>query len=136
MKCIIISALIITGGESSSSRGHTLDSVEVYQPGTRTSCTLPPFPAKVKVHTQDGLVLCGGFQGGRRAKSCYTLSTDTGKWTKTHQLRDVRGEHNSWRREDGSIVLLAGDYSNTTEVLSKSNGFTTAPGFDLKYRIV
>jgi len=64
-----------------------------------------------------------------------TLNTDTGQWSKTHNLREVRAEHNSWRREDGSIVLLAGDYSNTTEIVSQSTGVST-PGFSLKHRIV
>ena len=82
-------------------------------------------------HSQDGLVLCGGYSNSGR--SCYSLKTTTAQWTKTHSLSEKRDEHSSWRREDGTILLMGGVYSRTTtELVSESSGVST-PGFTLKY---
>ena len=76
-------------------------------------------------------MLCGGFPDS--GSSCYTLDTTTGQWTKTHSLSERRDGHSSWRREDGTILLMGGDYSpTTTELVSESSGVST-PGFTLKY---
>ena len=104
--------------------GKDLSSVEVYHPGTNTSCTLPSLPEKINGHTQDGFTQCGG-EGS--LQSCYTL------WTKTNSLSEKREGHSSWRREDGKILLIGGDYNKTTtELVSDSSGVST-PGFTLKY---
>ena len=111
--------------------GKDLSSVEVYHPGTNTSCSLPSLPEEIFWHSQDGLVLCGGYPNTGR--SCYTLNTDTAQWTKTHSLSEKRYQHKSSRREDGSILLIGGYYSKTTtELVSDSSGVST-PGFTLKY---
>ena len=120
----------MTGGYN----GARLSSVEVYHPGTNTSCTLPSLPEEITRHSQDGLVLCGGYPDTGR--SCHTLNTDTAQWTKTHSLSERRDSHASWRREDGSILIIGGDYSQTTtELVSESSGVST-PGFALKYTTV
>ena len=117
----------MTGGWN----GGGLRSVEVYHPGTNTSCTLPSLPKGISSHSQDGLVLCGGYPD--TGTSCHTLNTDTAQWTKTHSLSERRDSHASWRREDGSILIIGGDYSKTTtELVSESSGVST-PGFTLKY---
>ena len=125
-----IPALIMTGGGN----GGILSSVEVYQPGTNTSCTLPSLPEGIH-HSQDSLTQCGGLSGSRfqLSRSCHTLDTTTGQWTKTHSLSRKRAGHSSWRREDGTILLMGGAYSpTTTELVSESSGVST-PGFTLKY---
>ena len=119
----------MTGGHN----GDYLSSVEVYHPGTNTSCTLPSLPEEISYHSQDGLVLCGGYLLYSR-RYCHTLNTDTAQWTKTHSLSEKRDSHSSWRREDGSILLIGDDSSKTaTELLSDGSGVST-PGFTLKYR--
>ena len=116
----------MTGGEN----GDGLSSVEVYHPGTNTSCTLPSLPEKIAGHTQDDLTQCGGSGS---LQSCHTLNTDTAQWTKTHSLSERRDSHASWRREDGSILIVGGDNSKTTtELVSDGSGVST-PGFALKY---
>ena len=107
-----------------------LSSVEVYHPGTNTSCTLPSLPKEIRYHTQDGLTQCGGYGSSR---SCHTLNTDTAQWTKTHSLSERRDSHSSWRREDGSILIIGGDYSNTTTELVSDSSRVSTPGFTLKY---
>ena len=119
----------MTGGWN----GDRLSSVEVYHPGTNTSCTLPSLPKGITAHSQDGLTQCGGVLS---SKYCHTLNTDTAQWTKTHSLSERRREHASWRREDGKILLIGGYWSNTTtELVSDSSGVST-PGFTLKYETV
>ena len=100
--------------------------MEVYHPGTNSLCTLPSL--KANSHTQNGLIKCGG-------QYCHTLNTDTAKWTKTHNLSELRSEHSSWKREDGSIMLIGSEFGRskiTTEVISGKSGVST-PGFTLKY---
>ena len=123
-----VPALIMTGGWN----GDDLRSVLVYHPGTNTTCTLPRLdPPGISAHSQDGLVACGGkFPSSR---SCCTLNTDTAQWTTTHRLSEPRWGHTSWKREDGSNLLIGGAFSETTtELVSDSSGVST-PGFTLKY---
>ena len=117
----------MTGGRTDG----RLSSVEVYHPGTNTSCTLPSLPEGISLNSQDGFTQCGGAGS---LSSCYTLNTDTAKWTKTHRLSsEWRQDHSSWRREDGKILVMGGHYSETTtELVSDSSGVST-PGFTLKY---
>ena len=130
---VYISALMMTG----RSDWNCPSLVEVYHPGTNTSCTLPSLPEKISSHSQDGLVLCGGvkeYHASILPRSCYTLDTTTGQWTKTHSLSEYRDDHSSWRREDGTILLIGGYSSRTTtELVSESSGVST-PGFTLKYQ--
>merc|ERR1719422_2567823 len=117
----------MTGGYNKN--GYRVSSVEVYHPGTKTSCSLPSLPEKIGGHSQDGLVQCGGVNS---YKSCHTLNTDTAQWTKTHNLSVRRWGHSSWRTLDGKILVIGGVASNiTTELVSDSNGVST-PGFTLK----
>ena len=117
----------MTGGDNGEDY---LSSVEVYHPGTNTSCTLPSLPEEIAGHSQDGFTQCGGY-GSRQ--SCHTLNTDTAQWTKTHNLSEKRSGHTSWRTLDGKILLIGGYWSNTTtELVSDGSGVST-PGFTLKY---
>jgi len=119
-------ALIITGGYNDD----YLRSVEVYHPGTNTSCSLPSLPEKISGHSQDGFIQCGGSNS---YKSCHTLNTDTAQWTKTHSLSEKRYQHKSSRREDGSILLIGGYYSKTTTELVSDSSAVSTTGFTLKY---
>ena len=132
MKCtnnIPIAALIMTGGVNVN--GDFLSSVEVYVPSTNTSCSLPSLPAGTSGHSQDGLLLCGGYGNSRQ---CHTFHSDSGEWrVKTHRLSEGRDAHSSWQREDGTVLLMGGYYSpTTTEIVSDSSAVST-PGFSLKY---
>ena len=57
------------------------------------------------------------------------------QWIKTHSLSEERVDHNSWRREEGSILIIGGALTGsvtTTELVSDRSGDST-PGFTLKY---
>ena len=117
----------MTGGYNGTDK---LSSVEVYHPGTNTSCTLPSLPGGIWRHSQDGFIQCGG-DGSRQF--CHTLNTDTAQWTKTHSLSEKRYQHKSSRREDGSILLIGGYYSKTTTELVSDSSAVSTTGFTLKY---
>ena len=119
----------MTGGLN----GERLSSVEVYHPGTNTSCTLPSLPEKIYQHSQDGLVLCGGYTGF--TSLCLYLDTNDAQWNWAYNISEERALHSSWRRQDGTILLMGGTSrwgKTTTELISESSGVST-PGFILKY---
>ena len=120
----------MTGGYNSNNEW--LSSVEVYVPSTNTSCSLPSLPVETWGHSQDGLLLCGGYPNSRH--SCHTFHSDSGEWrVKTHRLSEGRLYHSSWQREDETVLLMGGGYSpTTTEIVSDSSAVST-PGFSLKY---
>ena len=123
---IPIAALIMTGGWDDDE----LSSVEVYVPSTNTSCSLPSLPVETWGHSQDGLLLCGG---GFNEEQCLTFHAASGEWVQTHRLSGERRFHSSWQREDGTVLLMGGDFSPTsTEIVSDSSAVST-PGFSLKY---
>merc|ERR1711963_344866 len=129
-------ALFITGGSGDTTLNYgRLSSVEFYRPGSNISCTddYDWSPKTITGHTQEGLMQCGGWGS---YQSCHTLNTDTAQWTKTHSLSVNRKGHSSWRRQDGSVLLIGGSNSKTksettTELVSDGSGFST-PGFTLK----
>ena len=43
----------------------------------------------------------------------------SGRWSKTYNLSEGRIWHNSWQREDGTVLLIGGDrQGDTTEIVS------------------
>ena len=110
-----------------------LQSVELYNPATKTSCTLPKLPEARKDHTQDGELACGG-QGGiyNTTRTCVKWSSDSGSWTQSHTLGQIRyGHDESWNTEDG-VYLMGGAYYHRTCKLVKADG-SVEDGFSLKY---
>ena len=103
--------------------------MEVLTPsGAPLPCTVPTLPHRDH-HTQDGLVACGGDTTATLT-SCITL-TGSG-WQESHQLRERRWLHSSWRSPAG-LLLMGGDYSGTsTEILSATDSSTTS-SFTLAY---
>ena len=116
----------MTGGWN----GGRLSSVEVYVPSTNTSCSLPSLPVAPRAYSQDGLLLCGGWNN---KEQCHTFHSDSGEWKEKNRLSEARREHSSWQREDGTVLLMWGyDSPTTTEIVSDSSAVST-PGFSLKY---
>ena len=100
--------------------------------GVRLPCTVPPLPASRHVHTQDGLVACGGggpdddydydYDAATRT-SCVTLTS--GGWQESHQLQYYgRRGHSSWSSPAG-LLLMGGGYTST-EILSATDSSTTS----------
>ena len=125
--CKLFSGVLITGSVVGN-----MKSVEIYNPLTKTSCSLPQLPVSSRYqHTQDGELACGG--GGSRSAqtSCVKWSPVSGTWTKSHTLRQTRYGHVSWATASG-VYLIGGHYSRRTSEKVKEDG-SVEEGFSLKY---
>ena len=122
----MFSAILITGGYD-----NTEHSAEVFLPATSTLCQLPGLVMERQLHTQDGLLACGGLGHGVW-DSCEQFSPATGTWARTsHTLQEEREYHVSWTVEEGTL-LMGGDFSGTTTEIVKHDG-TTEASFEMKY---
>ena len=119
----MFSAILITGGATA----------EVFLPATSTSCELPGLVMGRFYHTQDNLLLCGGWNGDNYFyTSCERFIPANGTWIRTnHILQEGRFDHVSWTVEEGTM-LMGGANSGTTSEIVKIDG-TTERSFDLKY---
>ena len=94
-------------------------------------CELPPMPYSKRYHTQSGLTACGGTYYIYTEKIC--IKFEDGSWTTlTDNLVEERYRHSSWVTPDGDILLIGGQYSNTTTEIVYQDG-TSIRSFDLKY---
>ena len=122
----IFLAILVTGGYGDNRR-----SVEALWSNGSSLCSLPDLPDDHSVHTQSGLVTCGGYYDYNTQTSCYTFTN--GVWTKSHTLRYGRYQHSSWTSPMG-IVLMGGwdsDSETTTELLTDDGQSTE--NFSLRY---
>ena len=129
-----ISAIIITGGDSSASA--SIRSVEILRENGSYWCSLPDLPDVRDQHTQSGLVTCGGYHSSTMT-SCLTFSS--GQWRISHQLQYTRSrwQHSSWMSQHG--VVLMGGYAGSNEMTTTTTEILTDDGqstksFALKYR--
>merc|ERR1719347_139980 len=109
--------ILISGGYPAWS------SVEVLNPSSGKTCSLPSLPDEREAHTSTGLTLCGGVL---TSTSCITFSS--GEWVTSHTLAEERYLHSAWMTNNKDIVLIGGDYSgNTSETLIEGVS-STEPG--------
>ena len=119
LQFLMFSVMMISGGLS-------LSSVEVLSnTGSLLPCSLPPLPTSRYLHTQDGVVACGGATSGDTT-SCVTLTA--AGWEETHNLRQERVGHSSWRSPAG-LLLMGGIHSPTTTELLSYTDSTTADSY-------
>jgi len=119
--------IIVTGGDGGRNSAELLHSN-----GTRL-CSLPDLPDERRVHSQTGLITCGGGSGATK-KSCLTFSSGT--WQESHTLTENRYGHNQWSSPDG-VLLIGGESDKTTELLT-DNGDSTLefiPGYRTRYSL-
>ena len=64
---MIASAVLITGGGSA----------EIYHPDRDSVCVLPDLPDSRLSHTQDGSLMCGGWE---LCRSCRRWNPESGAW--------------------------------------------------------
>ena len=112
---------------------------EIYDPFTKTSCVLPDLPNGRYSHTQDGLLICGGFDvnGGvsedSPSKSC--LMWNQGIWNISHHLSSRRSGHCSWTTAAGNKTFLMGgnqqDHRQSTDIVGPDGA--VEQGFELEY---
>lgn len=97
-----------------------LSSVEMYDPVKSLSCRLPKMKFERNANAAVGSTVCGGGEG---SQNCETFSN--GRWRKSHNLKQLRGDSVMWRTPSGKIVLMGGGYDNNrvAEIL-QDNGRT------------
>ena len=132
---ISIPGIIISGGWGGFASGF-LTSVEVLNPITGESCSLPAIPEDRSGHTMENLTICGGSNstGGpgitNITTTCITFSS--GEWVTSNTLVEERVSHSSWDTDAGTI-LFGGFYSpNTTEKVTRAEN-EGVPGFTLQH---
>ena len=119
---MVVLAILVTGGSTTSA--------EVLFLNGSAFCELPRMRQYKSRHTQSGLTACGGGASAIR-KSC--IKFEDGSWTTlTDNLVEERYRHSSWVTPDGDILLIGGQYSNTTTEIVYQDG-TSIRSFDLKY---
>ena len=116
---LLVSGVLITGGFYTS----PLRSTEIYNPITKTTCSLPQIPEYRRYHTQDGDLTCGGGKYGSSTNAtCVKWNRTSGTWTQSHTLRHKRWQHVSWETASG-VYLIGGDIrDNRTSEKVKSDG--------------
>ena len=128
--CLFIAVALITGGDGSGRPDQR--SAEIYNPLTKTSCSLPSLPERRYYHTQDGELACGGGHGYNIPETtCVKWSPASGTWTRSHTLRQKRYHHLSWATASG-VYLIGGYFSKKTSEKVKLDG-SVVNGFSLKY---
>ena len=135
LECLIIniydnffglSVVLITGGYN----GGFLRSAEIFNPVTKTRCSLPQLPEGRNHHSEDGGLACGGGSAATQT-TCVKWSPASGTWTKSHTLRQNRSAHVSWATASG-VYLIGGSFSKRTSEKVKLDG-SVEEGFSLKY---
>ena len=122
--------VLITGGADGDDRF----SSEIYNPFTKTSCSVPQLPDARGVHSQNaGLTCGGGYKAPASSNNCVKWNPATGTWKKSHTLKESRSEHVSWATASG-VYLLGGNKANTKRTSEKVNkDGSVEDSFSLKY---
>ena len=126
--------MIVTGGEPRSSVGV---SVEIFNPHTNHSCSLPDLPGRVRYeHSQCGGIICGGGSSSSTGRYCLKLNPLTGAFTPTSvRLVEKRSGHLCWdvEGEGGPTLLIGGGLSPRSTELVNSDGSSSSASFTLQY---
>merc|ERR1712012_671273 len=102
--------LLITGGDNEGAGR----SAELWSWDNTQSCQLPSLPSNRDGHTQNGNMICGGWEGAA-SKTCLTLSD--GEWSSGAELRDWRDGHTSWSSDQGLVLVGGWDSEWSTEMV-------------------
>ena len=123
---MFISVVLITG---SSDGGEIAErSTEIYNPLTKTSCSLPKLPESRGYHSQDGDLACGGGPKSSVTTTCDKWEPASGNWARSHTLKHRRNAHVTWAVASG-VYLIGGGSIKSEKV--KLDG-SVEDGFDLK----
>lgn len=114
--------LLLSGGDG----GTTI--VEVYDPSTGLSCSLPNLPEGRIYHTMDGLIVCGG--GPSSKTTCLTFTS--GEWVVSHTLVNQRMVHVSWQTDQGLLLMGGGNMPFSSEILP-TTGDQGVESFAMQY---
>ena len=125
-------AVLITGGADA-------EQPELFLPWNNKTCELPSLPDGMMAgHVQSGNMMCGGGFDTGTGRNCTKWSAEQEGWvTLPDVLTEDRLGSVSWTgSRDHSLVILGGityGAAETSETVS-SDGVSTGPSFNLKYR--
>ena len=106
-----------------------LKKVELFNPLSGRSCTLPDLPREMRAPSHCGNLLC-------MDKSCLKINP-TGSFSPASvRLLQYRRDHLCWSLPGGGgeVMLLGGYRSPTTTEIVSADGSSTKPSWDLKYK--
>jgi len=123
-----VEGILISGGGLKGGAMRT--SVELFNPVTGLTCSLPDLPDNRNWHSMSGLTICGGDDMDKgidkSLNSCLVFSQ--GEWSAGPALAQGRRYHCSWVPQEGTTLLMGGyDTDMTTELVGQG------PSFPLKY---
>ena len=127
--------VLITGGRSEKDVNATMHSAEIFFPNSPNKpCILPELPAPYLRHTQDGGMLCGGFETGN---TCHQWNSKEGKFPEKpiHEFKPGRHHLVSWIpvSERGTFLIGGGsEGARDTSIIVKQGTFLGTGGFDLR----
>ena len=122
----VISVVLITGGVGSGS-----NTAEIFNPSTKTSCSLPLLPEITYHHSQIAGMACGGSLN----KTCVWWNPNHGTWTMSpFTLRHERSAgHVSWDKSYSVVYLIGGNSLETRQSSEKLKDGSFEEGFGLQY---
>ena len=124
---LCFSVVIITGGSDGKNK---LKTAEIYHPITNTSFFVRSLPEGRIVHSQDGLLACGGADSNTQ-KTCVKWSPTSGTWNQSNNLTENRTRHTSWATASG-VYLIGGEKSPLTSEKVKFDGSDVPSTFDVR----
>ena len=115
--------VLITGG-------YEVRSAEIFNPVTKTSCSLPRLPEYRYHHSQNGGLVCGGSHPDAKT-NCVIWIPVSVNWTQSDTLMSSRWDHVSWATASGVYILGGLSRPHSSEKV-KFDG-SVEGGFNLKY---
>ena len=93
--------------------------MELFNPVTGLTCSLPDLPDRRGAHTMSGLTVCGGYH---TKTTCLVFSQ--GQWSASHTLAQERYYHSSWRTQEATLLIGGEGSVRTSELVTKGESFT------------
>ena len=111
----------------------TLNSVEIFNPTTRRTCSVGNLKLARKGHTMCNNMVCGGWFREAK-KSCEKFDGISSFTSLPVRLVKARYDHLCWGLESGDVLLLGGHHSPTTTERVSADGSSSALDFKLPYK--
>ena len=115
------------------SKGKTLNSVEIFNPTTRRTCSVGNLKLARSGHTMCNNMVCGGYNEAE--KSCEKFDGISSFTSLPVRLVKSRERHLCWGLRSGDVLLLGGTYSEKTTERVSADGSSSKLDFKLPYRI-
>ena len=111
-----------------------LDSVEIFNPMTRRTCSVGNLKQARSAHTMCNNMVCGGLSR-KAGKSCEKFDGISSFTSLPVRLVKHRYRHLCWGLKSGDVLLLGGWYSEKTTERVSADGSSSKLAFKLPYEI-